>query len=251
MKKIVSFLLFIFVLSNAFFCKAQNQWPDKFIYNETSYSLNYNPLEDYFTKNPDKKPKTNSLIMSLWRGYIATFEFSDNQLYLKNIEVPEMDTLNKPKKLDSIFFKNLKFEQRIPKFKNVNDKIFPGKQKIKIDWLTHLLVVPYGQKVSNDNIGNSVYENYLLFEIHKGRLIKKLDLSLEEFKKFKILQYESFKKSSGYKKTKRKLIKRYKNLIDPEICGGINNCVDMFVEGLISENITNYTTKILTNQSSK
>ena len=48
------------------------QYPDKITYNGTEYSLNSNPLEPYFEKNPENRPDMVST--ALWRGYVGHFE---------------------------------------------------------------------------------------------------------------------------------------------------------------------------------
>jgi len=45
-----------------------SQTPDKIIYKGQEYALNTNPLEIYFLKNPDLRPKSEIMSTGLWRG---------------------------------------------------------------------------------------------------------------------------------------------------------------------------------------
>ena len=65
----------------------QHNTPDKIIYDGKEHKLHSNPLEVYFEKFPDKKPKSEIRSSALWRGYVATFEFEDKSLYLKDIKI--------------------------------------------------------------------------------------------------------------------------------------------------------------------
>ena len=76
---------------------ATAQYPDKIIFNGKEYSLHSNPLETYFEKNPDKRPKGGVISTALWRGYVATFEVRGSQLFVKDIQIEywDWDTPNK------------------------------------------------------------------------------------------------------------------------------------------------------------
>src|SRR5690554_7604266 len=53
------------------------QYPDKIKFKGKEYNLNSNPLEPYFEKYPDKRPKGGIMSTALWRGYVAHFEIID------------------------------------------------------------------------------------------------------------------------------------------------------------------------------
>jgi len=73
---------------------ATGQISDKIIYKGQEYSLNTNPLESFFKKNPDLKPKPDIMSTALWRGYIATFEIQKDQLFVKDIIIEVNDSIN-------------------------------------------------------------------------------------------------------------------------------------------------------------
>ena len=189
MKAVLIFLLTVFFSLNVF---ATAQYPDKIVYGGKEYSLHSNPLEEYFEKYPDKRPKGGLNSTALWRGYVATFEVQDGQLFLKDIEIEFWDTTSK-KKYDT-------------KWKSVIKEVFPNQLNLKIDWLTGLLVIPYGKLVNYVHMGyGSTYENYLLLEMDKGDLKKEKKFDYKEYETFKQRQFEAFKKTEEYKLVETKI----------------------------------------------
>ena len=92
MRRVATITLFILGLSlPTIRSNATAQQPDILFYNGKKYSLYTNPLEGYFRKYPDKKPKTSIISTGNWRGYIATFEIIDSTLFLRDIEVEDDD----------------------------------------------------------------------------------------------------------------------------------------------------------------
>lgn len=216
MKTILTLILTLFVRVNVF---ATAQYPDEIIYNGKEYNLHSNPLEAYFEKNPDKRPKGGVMSTALWRGYVATFEVKDNQLFLKDIEIEYHDTTSK--------------ESYPYKWRSVIMKVFPDQKDIKIDWLTGLLVIPYGKLVNYVHMGyGSTYKNYILLEIDKGDLKKEKRFKYKEYEKFKKRQFQVFKQTDEYKIIKAELQK--------------DGSSDKFINSFLRDFITQYTSKILT-----
>jgi hypothetical protein len=198
---------------------ATAQYPDKIIYNKTEYKLHSNPLESYFDKNPDKRPKGGLMSTALWRGYVATFEIRDNQLFLKDIEIQYRDTTNK----DNYDYK----------WRSVLDAVFPDQKNIKIEWLTGLLVLPQGKVVNYVYMGyGSTYQRYILLELDKGDLKKEKQFKSKEYEKFKEKQFQVFKQTDDYKKIKADLTK--------------DGSSEEFIDSFLRSFVTDYTTKILT-----
>lgn len=211
---IIVFTLFLGV--NVF---ATAQYPDKIIYNGKEYSLHSNPLETYFEKYPDKRLKGEIMSTALWRGYVATFEVKDNQLFLKDIEIQYHDTTSK--------------ESYPYKWRSVIKEAFPDQKDVKIDWLTGLLVVPHGKLVNYVHMGyGSTYENYILLELYKGDLKKEKHFKYKEYEKFKERQFQVFKQTNEYKKIKVDLQK--------------DGSSDEFIDSFLKSFVTQYTSKILT-----
>ncbi len=216
MKTFLTIILTLFLSTNVF---ATAQYPEKIIYNGNVYSLHSNPLEAYFEKNPDKRPKDGISSTALWRGYVATFEVRDNQLFLKDIEIQYRDTTSK---------KSLPL-----KWRSVIKDVFSDSKNIKIDWLTGLLVIPHGKIVNYVHMGyGSTYENYILLEFDKGNLKNEKHFEYQEYEKFKEKQFQVFKQTEEYKKIKADLQKE----------GRFNERTDSFLKIFLIE----YTSKILT-----
>ncbi|MDR1739858.1 MAG: hypothetical protein LBR45_03790 [Bacteroidales bacterium] len=217
MKTFLTIVLTLFLSMNVF---ATAQFPEKIIYNGKEYSLHSNPLEAYFEKNPDKRPKSKISSSALWRGYVATFEVRDNQLFLKDIEIQYEDTTS---------------NKTYPplKWRSVIKDVFSGNKNIKIDWLTGLLVIPYGKLVDYVHMGyGSTYENYILLEFDKGNLKNEKYFEYQEYEKFKEKQFQVFKQTEEYKKIKADLQKK----------GRSDELIDSFLKNFIIK----YTSKILT-----
>jgi hypothetical protein len=179
-------LLFIAVyfLSSTVFGTAQD--PDIIIYNGQEYALLCNPMQIYFNQYPEKRPQKGLFSSANWRGYIATFEVIDEQLFFIDIVILVEDTTN----------------MEIPlKWKSVMNEIFPDQAFIKVDWITGQLILPYGEEIEYVHLGyNSTYEHYLLLEIENGNFIKERHFNYKEYELFKEKQFQSFKNTDEYKK---------------------------------------------------
>ncbi|MDD2244889.1 MAG: hypothetical protein PHR13_09805 [Dysgonamonadaceae bacterium] len=216
MKTVFTIILTLFFWLNVF---ATAQESDQLIYNGKMYSLSSNPLESYFEKYPDKRPRPEVMTSSLWRGYVATFEIRDSMLYVKDISVQYLDNSDK--------------KNRDVKWKSVLKEVFPKQKEIKVDWLTGLLVLPYGELVNYVHMGyGSTYENYILLEFNSGRLKNEKHFKYDEYERFKERQFQKFKQTDKYKKIKADLQKD----------GGSDEFIDSFLRSFATE----YTSNILT-----
>lgn len=216
MKTFLTIILTFFLGLKVF---ATAQYPDKIMYNGKEYSLHSNPLEPYFEKNPDKRPKNGIMSTALWRGYVATFEVRDNQLFLKDIEIEYQDTTSE--------------ENYNYKWRSVINEVFPDLNVIKIDWLTGLLVLPHGKLVNYVHMGyGSTYKIYILLEIEKGNLKKEMRFKYKDYERFKEKQFQAFKHTEDYKKIKADLQKE--------------GSTDEFIDSFLRSFVTEYTSKILT-----
>lgn len=195
------------------------QIPDRITYEGKEYALNSNPLEPFFDKYPEKRPQFSST--ALWRGYIAHFEIIEDQLFVTDIFNYGGYTDSKGNyktKLVSIF-----------------KTIFPNTDKYKIDWYTGILIVPDGKLVEYVHMGySSTYSKYILLEIENGNFNEARKYKNKEFVSFKKRQFEEFKKTDEYKKL-------YKELKEQDAYGD-----DNFIVSFISDYVTNYTSKFLT-----
>lgn len=218
MKKLQLILVVSILLLCATQIFATAQYPDKIIYNGKEYMLHSNPMEEYFKKFPDKKPKSGMMSSALWRGYVATFEIADNALCLKDIEI-------------QVQKKNSKSWET--EWKSVLSEVISDGKKLKIDWFSGLLVLPHGNLVAYVHMGyGSTYENYVLLEIANGDFKKAKEFDYKEYEKFRERQFEAFKKTDEYKKLVEDLRKE-------------RDASDEFIDSFLKSFIINYTSKIL------
>jgi hypothetical protein len=198
---------------------ATAQFPDKINYNGKEYNLNSNPLEVYFEKNPNKKPKSEVRSSALWRGYIATFEIIDNQLFLKDIEIQYRDTTSKGSNNSN--------------WKSVLNEVFADQKNIQVDWYTGLLVIPQGKVVNYVHMGySSTYQHYTILELNKGVLTQEKQFKSKAYEKFKEKQFQVFKQTEDYNKMKSDLLQKGNS--------------EEFIDSFLSSYVTQYTSKILT-----
>ncbi len=186
MKILITFFLFLFLVNKSY---ATAQEPDKIFYNGKEYKLFLNPLEEYFEKYPEKRPKSIIESTSLWRGYVASFELKDNQLFLKDIEIQYRDTTS--------------IKRRNIKWKSVLTDVFPDSSMLRLTWITGLFIIPKGKIIDYVHMGyGSTYEEYTILEIDNGSLKKAKDFNYKEYELFKYKQFEAYKLTEDYKKTK-------------------------------------------------
>lgn len=180
-----NFLLFSSCLLVCFstFCNVTitGQYDDKLIFDGKEYGISEYLMEPYFEKFSEKKPKLQIESTALSRGYIATYKFFEDQLYVINIEI-------QVKRNDNFVFTS------------VYNEIFPGTKRKKIDWKTGLLLLPYGG-LSTDLFDH--HNHYLILELKKGKIKEYRDYKIDELMLFKERQYNKFKCTRRYKRLVR------------------------------------------------
>lgn len=166
------------------------QYPDKIIYESKEYNLLSNPMESYFSKYPDKKPKGGGISTALWRGYVATFEITDKALVLKDVQI------------------QTGHEKGEQNWKSEKDTVVTNGQSLKIDWFTGILCLPFGERVKYVHMGyGSTYSNYILLEIKKGNLTGERKLDAKQYEIFKEKQFQAYKKTEAYKEREAQMKK--------------------------------------------
>ena len=185
MKKLILSVIAVFFSIHTY---ATEQAPDRIIYRGQEYSLYgfSNPLEAWFEKFPDKRPVDGIMTSALWRGYIATFEVIDDQLFVVNIEIEVADSVAS--------------DSYSTKWISVMDDVFPSQPRVKVDWLSGLLVIPCGEIVEYVLLGNDTYSEYALLEFHDGNLTAEKMFDQKSYKQFKERQFQAFKQTDEYQK---------------------------------------------------
>jgi hypothetical protein len=195
---------------------ATAQAPDLIIYQGKEYALETNPMEAYFSKYPDKKPKTEVMSTGLWRGYIATFEFQDKSLVLKDIKIRSAANLG-----------NADYESS---WKSAIKQVVPKGETLKIDWFSGILVLSYGDIVNYVHMGyGSTYSNYILLSVKNGNLTSERKFDYKEYEKFKEKQFQAFKKTEEYK---THVLELKKENLPPEL---VDSFLRDFIVGYSSE----------------
>ena len=195
-------LTFVLCLWGAVGLWATQQSRDVLLYKGKEYRLNTEPLRPFIEKHPDKDPRnfefswnkdeetpvidengvtngwrfssrTSTWRSNLVRGYLATFEVKDEQLFLKDIKVPRSE----------IIF-----------LWGAMDEIFPDITELKATWLTGMVEVAYGDVIkTNIAMWYAIHDSYLLLEIREGNVVKEYRLTRGEYEAFKKKRYDALK----------------------------------------------------------
>ena len=219
-------LIFIFTFSlSKFFATAQA--PDKIIIDNKEYDLLNNPLENYFIKNPELDPiyggkikmfeKYKAEIVPIpfstgnYRGYIATFKIENQSLKLVDIEI-----------------QNIESEKR--EYISVYKELF-GDRNVILNY-SGILVIPTGEFLDSANFGYSyLYSKYKLLTISDDKVLKDKEVQKDDYLKFKVNQFNEYKKTNQYKIEVKEYFKNWEN--DRKIELSRNNTKDLTKEEVI------------------
>jgi len=172
------------------------QVPDVIIIDGKNETLDTNPLAPYLSAYPNVIPKSDNPTADNWRGYVATWEILDGKLVLRKIDVAFRNPKAPPNE-----------DARI--IKNVIHKIFPDSRYPAATWYSGALVIPRGKLVRYVHLGyGATYERYTIVTVNQGVVSRKLDLSAEDFAKYRESQFQAFKRTPEYA-TKFKEAKSY------------------------------------------
>ena len=208
--KSLSLLIFaILFLARSAYATAQH--PDILIYEGKEYALFTNPLEYYFEQHPERRPGMAST--ALWRGYIATFEFKDSMLVLKDISVPDYSN-------DTLV--------------SIWSKIFVEDTPVVVNWYSGILVLPYGKLKNYVHMGYaSTYSKYILISVVDGKMQEVRHYNDRKYEKFRKRQFEAFKKTEEYQKLVAEL-----KANDPDTS-------DEFIEEFLQIYVVSYTSRFI------
>jgi hypothetical protein len=138
------------------------QLPDKILLNGVIQHLYSNPLEHYWIIM-DKKRPTFYPLPNCRRGYIATWEVRDSQLYLKEIDGNYERT--------TIFFgkESTRYNSKT---------LFPksGGRLVKATWYSGKLRIPQGKMTIYDEDYGSRFEQEIIITVEKGNVVKMVTL---------------------------------------------------------------------------
>jgi hypothetical protein len=134
------------------------QLPDKILLNGEYQHLYSNPLEHYWIRTDKKRPAFYPL-PNCRRGYVATWEARDSQLFLKDIDGNYEKT--------SLFFgkQTARYSLKI---------LFPksGNRLVKANWFSGKLRIPQGKMTIYDEDYGSRFEQEIIITVEKGDIVK-------------------------------------------------------------------------------
>lgn len=176
LKYILTVLFFI----QGIFSFATAQIPDYLVHNGITYALHVNPMEEYFSEYPERRPQSAWRSSALWRGYVAIFEIIDNELFVVDIQVQSV--LSTQLELETGKFNT--------EWVNVTAECLNGENRKKVSWFNGLLVLPHGELINYVHMGyQSTYEYYKIIEIENGNYINEYDLNYKEHKSPEYTRY--------------------------------------------------------------
>jgi len=174
---------FVFLTTNAM---ATVQVPDVIIIDGRNESLETTPLAPYLSAHPKVMPRSDDPAADNWRGYVATWEILDGKLFLRKIDVAFRNSEALPDE-----------DTRI--IKNMIHNLFPDSRAVVATWYSGALVIPRGKLVKYVHMGyGSTYERYTIVTVNQGVVARKLDLSAEDFAKYRESQFQAFKRTAEY-----------------------------------------------------
>jgi len=198
------------------------QRPDRFVYEGKEYRTNSREcpyarfiMEVYFKQHPEKRPKSGLMSTALYRRYVATYEITESQLTLNDIQIR---TAYDPDEWESF-----------------RDSILTDESALIIDWFTGVIVLhPFdelvdGKRRTSLSLNEGDIETILL-QIEDGNLTCVRKFAVGEYKHFKEQQLEAFKKTEKYEETVREILARG---TEPEQVDIVINNFLMFYSGRI------------------
>jgi hypothetical protein len=165
---------------------ATAQTPDRLVIEGREEPLHANPLEPFFKRHPERRPKSEWISSALWRGYIADFTIEGGMLYVRDIRIESTEDDRQDRRI----------------WISVIEKVFSEKEERRLTWFTGFLVLPRGNMTAYVHMGYaSAYERYRLILIRDGQVVADGDFSAAELEEYKALQLAAFARSEQFRKT--------------------------------------------------
>ncbi len=156
------------------------QLPDIIFLRGVRNDLYTNPLELYWHRLRKKRPAFHSL-EDCKRGYVATWEIKNNQLFLKSVEG------NFERKFFFFIKKIMTYSLKI---------LFPkaGNRFVKANWFSGKLRIPQGKMTLYDDDYRSRFEREIIINVNKGDITKMV--TLDNMQRVLIVNAQLQKRSS-------------------------------------------------------
>ncbi|MEX0660366.1 MAG: hypothetical protein WEA58_10825 [Balneolaceae bacterium] len=157
------------------------QFRDTLKYKGQQYSLATEPLSPYLEAMDIQYPGTST---ANYRGYIASWEVSEDKLFLINVNIPSFTTE-----------------------KAGSAKLFPDQEKTFANWFTGSIRVPHGELLEYMHQGyGSLYEKEFYLRFLNGELVgKSRKNNRPEYEKRLALRRQIEEANENKKSTKNRL----------------------------------------------
>lgn len=173
---------------------ATGQAPDTLVIGGAEYPLLCYPLDGFFRSAPDRKPDTDVVDSSLWRGYKARWEIHDGRLRLTRIEVPRSEP---NPEWDPDRWQEMGSTRIVQK--DVTREVFPDRQSVVGDWYSGHLIVATGELVDYVHLAHaSTYQSYRILTVEEGRVVGERRLDDLEFRVFRRSQFLAFEETAEF-----------------------------------------------------
>ena len=180
-------VVLILVLVVAVELSGTAQQGDILVLNGKRYFIEKNPLQPFLKQNPGKLPESYVVSTSLWRGYVATWEVTDERLFLTDVGIEY--SVTKPG--ESGFSTELR---------SVMSVLFPGEKRVRAEWFTGHIVIPNGKLVKYGHMGYaSTYEKYIIMRVERGVVTRNWKADAKAFTKFRDAQFAAYKNTDEYR----------------------------------------------------
>ena len=178
------------------------QIPDRIRIDGADHALNTNPLESEIARQGWKLPEGVAVSTANWRGYTASWEIVDDRLVLRDASILVPGDGSDDHASRSI----------------VADLFPSATAPLVARWYSGALIIPQGRITHHVHMGyGSSYERYRVIRVSSGDVIERLELSGEEFQRYKATKFEAFMKTDEFRQQLRELREEADGLTDEQI----------------------------------
>ena len=143
------------------------QLPDTIIISKEKMDLYSNPLEQYWIRLERKRPLFCPLD-SCQRGYVASWEIKDKQLFLKDID-------------GNFLKKSFLFGRQLIRYTMKMLFSKSGSRRVKASWYSGKLRIPRGNMTAYDHSDyNSRFEKEMIITVDRGNVVKMVTVNFAD-----------------------------------------------------------------------
>jgi len=194
-------------------------------------------FEPFFKLYPERRPKSNTIISSNWRKYIAYLKIQNNELYVHKMIVRKT-------RFDEIG-QSIRFDEIVDL-----SKIFLCKGEERLSFFSGFIMLYYYQskeywyaewkRFSYKFYSSEQPNKFKLLQFNSGRFVESRTFNLKELTEFKKKQFNKFKKTKDYKNLLNRRLLMYddledsitgftKEMFDDGVCQRIISCTKEFL----------------------